>query len=153
MDLDDARRSALALPEVTERQSWGQPAWFHRNLVARMWDEDRLTVRVEDDGERLALVEQEPALYSTTDHHAGTNLVLIAMGVVDERDAAGAPRGVVVVGGAPGAPAPVPAPRASPAGAGLRQRLSRPSVLGRGCHHGLGSTRTASRPSGGRGSR
>ena len=83
MDLDDARRSALALPEVTERQSWGQPAWFHRNLVARMWDEGRLTVRVEGDGERLALVEQEPALYSTTDHHAGTNLVLIAMDVVD----------------------------------------------------------------------
>jgi len=83
MDLEDARRSALALPEVTERQSWGQPAWFHRNLVARMWDEDRLTVRVEDDGERLALVEQEPALYSTTDHHAGTNLVLIAMDAVD----------------------------------------------------------------------
>jgi hypothetical protein len=48
-----------------------------------MWDEGRLTVRVEDDGERLALVEQEPALYSTTDHHAGTNLVLIAMDVVD----------------------------------------------------------------------
>ena len=83
MDLDDARRSALALPEVTERQSWGQPAWFHRNLVARMWDDDRLTVRVEDDGERLALVEQVPSLYSTTDHHAGTNLVLIAMDVVD----------------------------------------------------------------------
>ena len=52
-------------------------------LVARMWDDGRLTVRVEDDGERLALVEQEPALYSTTDHHAGTNLVLIAMDVVD----------------------------------------------------------------------
>ena len=83
MDEDDARRSALELPEVSERQSWGRPAWFHRNLVARMWDDDRLTVRVEDDGERLALVEQEPALYSTTDHHAGTNLVLIAMDVVD----------------------------------------------------------------------
>ena len=83
MNLEEARRSALALPEVTERQSWGQPAWFHRNLVARLWDDDRLTVRVEDDGERLALVEQVPSLYSTTDHHAGSNLVLIALGVVD----------------------------------------------------------------------
>ena len=118
MDLDDARRSALALPEVTERQSWGQPAWFHRNLVARLWDDDRLTVRVEDDGERLALVEQEPSLYSTTDHHAGTNLVLIAMARRRPRDAAGAPRGVVVVGGAPGAATPVPAPRTAAAGAG-----------------------------------
>ncbi|WP_456844890.1 MmcQ/YjbR family DNA-binding protein [Cellulomonas sp. P5_C6] len=83
MDENDARRSALALPEVSERQSWGRAAWFHRNLVARMWDDDRLTVRVEDDGERLALVEQEPDLYSTTDHHAGTNLVLITLDVVD----------------------------------------------------------------------
>ena len=83
MDEDDARRAALALPEVTERQSWGQPAWFHRNLVARMWDDDRLTVRVEDNGERLALVEQMPELYSTTDHHAGSNLVLITLAAVD----------------------------------------------------------------------
>ncbi|MBO3083377.1 MmcQ/YjbR family DNA-binding protein [Cellulomonas fengjieae] len=86
MDLHDVRRSALALPEVAERQSWGQPAWFHRNLVARMWDADRLTVRVEDDGERLALVEQDPSLYSSTDHHAGTNLVLIALDVVAADD-------------------------------------------------------------------
>ena len=45
MDEADARRAVLALPEVTERSSWGQPAWFHRNLVARMWDDERLTVR------------------------------------------------------------------------------------------------------------
>ncbi|WP_426593174.1 MmcQ/YjbR family DNA-binding protein [Cellulomonas sp. McL0617] len=83
MDEGDARRAALALPEVTERSSWGQPAWFHRNMVARMWDDERLTVRVEDDGERLALVEQLPELYSTTDHHAGTNLVLITLATVD----------------------------------------------------------------------
>lgn len=83
MDEGDARRAVLALPEVTERESWGQPAWFHRNMVARMWDGERLTVRVEDDGERLALVEQMPRLYSTTDHHAGTNLVLIQLATVD----------------------------------------------------------------------
>ena len=45
MDEADARAAVLALPEVTERQSWGQPAWFHRKLVARMWDDERLTVR------------------------------------------------------------------------------------------------------------
>ncbi|QCB95154.1 MmcQ/YjbR family DNA-binding protein [Cellulomonas shaoxiangyii] len=69
------------MPGVTERSSWGQPAWFHRALVARLWDEHRLTVRVEDDGERRALVAQEPALYSTTAHHAGTNLVLVDLRV------------------------------------------------------------------------
>ena len=83
MDEDEVRRRVLGLPEVTERQSWGQPAWFHRNLVARMWDEERVTVRVEDDGERQALVEQVPGLYSTTDHHAGTSLVLISLDAVD----------------------------------------------------------------------
>jgi hypothetical protein len=83
MDQGDARRAVLGLPEVTERSSWGQPAWFHRKMVARMWDDERLTVRVEDDGERLALVEQMPALYSTTDHHTGTNLVLISLAAVD----------------------------------------------------------------------
>ena len=83
MDEDDARLAALALPEVSERQSWGMPAWFHRNLIARMWDDERLTVRVEDDGERLALVEQLPRVYSTTDHHAGSNLVLITLAAVD----------------------------------------------------------------------
>ncbi|QGQ20866.1 MmcQ/YjbR family DNA-binding protein [Cellulomonas sp. JZ18] len=71
------------MPEVTERPSWGRPAWFHRALVGRMWDEHRLTVRVEDDGERRALVAQEPGLYSTTDHHAGTNLVLVDLRTAD----------------------------------------------------------------------
>ncbi|WP_034610559.1 MmcQ/YjbR family DNA-binding protein [Cellulomonas sp. URHD0024] len=83
MDVSDVRRAALALPEVSERSSWGQPAWFHRNMVARMWDDERLTVRVQDDGERLALVEQMPRLYSTTDHHAGSNLVLMTLAAVD----------------------------------------------------------------------
>ncbi|MFC8191993.1 MmcQ/YjbR family DNA-binding protein [Cellulomonas sp. NPDC057328] len=84
MDVDGVRRLALALPEVTERSSWGRPAWFHRALVGRMWDDDRLTVRVEDDGERRALVAQDPRLFSTTDHHAGTNLVLVDLRVADE---------------------------------------------------------------------
>ncbi len=83
VDIGDVRRTVLGLPEVSERESWGRPAWFHRQQVARMWDDDRLTVRVEDDGERLALVEQEPALFSTTDHHAGTDRVLVSLAAVD----------------------------------------------------------------------
>ena len=81
MDVDDVRRLALALPDVTERSSWGEPAWFHRRLVARMWDAHRLTVHVEDDGERRALAEQDPDVYSTTDHHRGTDLVLVDLRV------------------------------------------------------------------------
>ena len=81
VDIDTVRSLALALPEVTERQSWGRPAWFHRRLVARLWDDHRLTVHVEDDGERQALAAQEPGLYSTTDHHRGTDLVLVDLRV------------------------------------------------------------------------
>ena len=84
MDEDDVRRLALALPRVTERSSWGMPAWFHHRLVARMWDADRVTVKVEDDGERRALAEQEPDVFTTTDHHAGTNLVLVTLAAVYE---------------------------------------------------------------------
>ncbi|MCC2335465.1 MmcQ/YjbR family DNA-binding protein [Cellulomonas wangsupingiae] len=83
MDVDDVRRLALALPDVTERSSWGEPAWFHRRLVARMWDAHRLTVHVEDDGERRALAAQEPDVYSTTDHHRGTDLVLVDLRAAD----------------------------------------------------------------------
>ncbi|GIG23693.1 hypothetical protein Cch01nite_44170 [Cellulomonas chitinilytica] len=84
MDEDDVRRLALALPDVTERTSWGRPAWFHHHMVARMWDDDRVTVRVEDDGERRALVEQEPDLFQTTDHHAGTAYLLVRLAAADE---------------------------------------------------------------------
>ena len=40
----DVRRLCMALPGVTERSSWGQPAWFTRTLFARMWEEGVLTV-------------------------------------------------------------------------------------------------------------
>lgn len=42
---DDVSRICLALPGVTERLSWGRPAWFARTLMARMWDEGVLTVK------------------------------------------------------------------------------------------------------------
>ncbi|MBO0899449.1 MmcQ/YjbR family DNA-binding protein [Cellulomonas sp. zg-ZUI222] len=83
MDVDHVRRLALDLPEVGERLSWGEPAWFHRRLVARMWDAHRLTVHVEDDGERRALAAEDPAVYSTTDHHRGTDLLLVDLRVAD----------------------------------------------------------------------
>ncbi len=42
---DDVRRICLALPGVTERVSWGQPAWFARTLMARIWEDGVLTVK------------------------------------------------------------------------------------------------------------
>ena len=35
---DDVRQACLSLPGVVERASWGQPAWFARTLMARIWE-------------------------------------------------------------------------------------------------------------------
>jgi hypothetical protein len=78
---DDVRRICLALPGVTERLSWGRPAWFARTLMARMWEEDVLTVKSD---EREALASAEPDTYYWTSHHdRSPRLVLVRLGRVD----------------------------------------------------------------------
>jgi hypothetical protein len=78
---DDVRRICVALPGVTERLSWGRPAWFARTLMARMWDEDVLTVKTY---EREALASTEPDTYYWTDHHDRSPLLLLVrLGRVD----------------------------------------------------------------------
>ena len=48
---NDVRRICLSLPAVTERPSWGRPAWFHaQSLMARTWTPHR------DRSPRLVLV-------------------------------------------------------------------------------------------------
>jgi hypothetical protein len=74
---DDVRRLCLALPGVTERLSWGQPAWFARTLMARMWEEGVVTVKTED---REVLVGSNPDTYFWTPHHdRSPNLVLVRL--------------------------------------------------------------------------
>jgi hypothetical protein len=83
---DDVRRRCLALPGVTERPSWGQPAWFARTLMARMWKDGILTVKTE---ERDALAGTHPDIYFWTPHHARSpRLVLVHLDRVpdDELD-------------------------------------------------------------------
>lgn len=78
---DDVRRACLALPGVTERLSWGRPAWFARTLMARMWDDDVLTVET---SERDVLASTEPDTYFWTDHHdRSPSLLLVRLGRVD----------------------------------------------------------------------
>lgn len=78
---DDVRRICLALPDVTERQSWGRPAWFARTLVARMWDDDVVTVKTE---EREALTASDPEVFFWTPHHdRSPSLVLVRLDRVD----------------------------------------------------------------------
>jgi hypothetical protein len=79
---DDVRRICLALPGVTERLSWGRPAWFARTLMARMWEEDVLTVKSR---ERDVLASAEPDTYFWTSHHDRSPLlVLVRLGRIDE---------------------------------------------------------------------
>ncbi len=81
---DDVRGICLALPGVTERLSWGRPAWFARSLMARMWDDDVLTVKT---SERAALAATEPDTYYWTDHHDRSPLlVLVRLDRVDAVD-------------------------------------------------------------------
>lgn len=80
-DEDDVREICLSLPGVTERPSWGRPAWFARTLMARMWDDDVLTVKTR---ERDVLAGFAPDTYYWTDHHERSPLlVLVRLGRVD----------------------------------------------------------------------
>jgi hypothetical protein len=81
---DDVRGAALALPGVTERLSWGQPAWFAATLMARIWDEGVLTVKTE---EREALAGTDPERYFWTPHHdRSPQLVLVRLDRIDSTE-------------------------------------------------------------------
>lgn len=71
---DDVRRLCLALPGVSERMSWGQPAWFARTLMARMWDDGVLTVKTE---ERDVLAGSQPDTFYWTPHHDRSPLLVL----------------------------------------------------------------------------
>ena len=74
---DDVRRICLALPGVTERESWGQPAWFARTLMARRWEDGVVTVKTD---ERAALAATDPDTYFWTPHHdRSPRLVLVRL--------------------------------------------------------------------------
>ena len=76
-DEQDVRRICLARPGVQERQSWGQPAWFARTLMARIWEPGVVTVKTE---EREALAGTEPETFFWTPHHERSpNLVLVRL--------------------------------------------------------------------------
>jgi hypothetical protein len=74
---DDVRRICLSLPGVSERESWGQPAWFARTLMARMWEDGVVTVKTD---EREALAAADPDTYFWTPHHdRSPQLVLVRL--------------------------------------------------------------------------
>lgn len=81
---DDVRRICLSLPGVVERESWDQPAWFARTLMARIWEPGILTVKTT---EREALVSEDPATFFWTPHHdRSPKLVLMRLAKVESED-------------------------------------------------------------------
>ncbi|WP_309072772.1 MmcQ/YjbR family DNA-binding protein [Arthrobacter sp.] len=79
----DVRHICLSLPGVMERPSWGQPAWFAKTLMARIWEPGVLTVKT---SEREALAGTHPAIYFWTPHHERSpQLVLVRLTRI-ERD-------------------------------------------------------------------
>jgi hypothetical protein len=95
---DDVRRIALAMPEVTERSSHGQPAWrvadklFVWERPLRKSDIEALGpdaptgpilgVRTADLGVKEALLADDPAVFFTTPHFDGYPAVLVRLGQI-----------------------------------------------------------------------
>lgn len=93
--LDDARRLALALPEVTEKVSWGSLMWcvggkgfvWERPLRAADLAElgeaaqqgEILGARVADEGEKASLLASAPEIYFTIRHLDGYPAVLVRL--------------------------------------------------------------------------
>lgn len=78
---DDVRRLALGLPEVTERLSYGTPAFYVAGKIfARIHEEPGVLVcwRPSLD-DRDALLQANPDTFFTTDHYAGHSSVLIRL--------------------------------------------------------------------------
>jgi hypothetical protein len=83
--LADVRAAALALPETTEKPSYGTPGFRVKDkLFARVREEgDVLAVWVDDVAEKAALIAAEPDKFFTIPHYDGHPMVLIRFGAID----------------------------------------------------------------------
>jgi len=92
---EDVRRIALALPETSERPSWGNASWRVRDKLF-VWERPLrpadlralgdaapsgpiLGARVEHLGAKEALLAEDPEVYFTTPHFDGHAAVLVRL--------------------------------------------------------------------------
>ena len=80
------RRVALALPGVEEGVCHGTPAFYVRGkLMLRMWEDgETLVVRFPKE-ERATLIEENPDVFSVTDHYRNYPAVLLNLLAVDRK--------------------------------------------------------------------
>ena len=100
--LDDVARVAAALPEVTEGERYGNRTWlvsgkafawdrpFSRADIRRFGDQTPpdgpiLAVRVEDLGEKEAVLAANPDAFFTIPHFDGYSAVLVQLDKVSQR--------------------------------------------------------------------
>jgi len=97
--IDDVRRIASSFPEVTEKPAWGNATWrvddkmfvWDRPLRRKELDElgdavpagPVMGARVEDLGEKEALLTADPETYFTVSHFDGHASVLVRLDAVD----------------------------------------------------------------------
>jgi hypothetical protein len=81
----DVRRLALALPETTERSSYGTPGFRVKDrLFARLHqDPGVLVVWCADLIEKESLIDSDPHVFFTTPHYDGYPHVLVRMDAID----------------------------------------------------------------------
>ena len=102
---DDVRRVALALPETAQEHMHGMTAWKVRGKLFA-WerplrrsdlrdlealgepapDGEILGVRVEHEGVKLALIQEQPEIYFTIPHFNGYSAVLVRLGAIDQEE-------------------------------------------------------------------
>jgi len=92
---DDVRRLALALPQTSERTSYGTAAWAVKDK-GFVWERPLrradfealgddapagpvLGARVPDEGVKFALIADDPGVYFTTPHFTGYPAILVRL--------------------------------------------------------------------------
>ena len=76
--IEQVRKLALALPGVQEGVCHGTPAFYvRRKLMLRLWEDgETLVVRFPKE-KRAALIEENPDVFSVTDHYCNYPAVLV----------------------------------------------------------------------------
>lgn len=84
-DDEDVRRIALALPETSEKPSYGMPGFRVKNKAfARLHEMPGVLVLwLADESEKHALIASEPEKFFTTPHYDGFGSVLLRLAAVD----------------------------------------------------------------------